>query len=229
MPTAPSPRPSWPRPGRTGRRLERLEPGRRRSSPAPRVALADAVQRAEALVNAAQDDADRTRAEAVRLLDAASAEAVALQAELLAEIEEEEAARFEVIDARSAAVAAREAALEGEPDQTAQPAAIALAPRPDGAGEGDGDRPKRRWGRGLRIAILVMAVLAASQLVRAFVITAFIAPSTSMVPAIAEHDRLLPHTLEMSYGSGQADDQRAQATAWPLVTGEGSKRAPLPV
>jgi len=164
------------------------------------VALADAVRQAEALASAA-------RAEARSLREAAAAEGTALQAELLAELEEDAAARYEQLDARSAALAAREAALGGAvPGLTGLPTPAALAPGSDDDDEHERRPPRGRWGRGLRIAILVLAVLAASQLIRAFVFTPFTIASTSMVPEIDPRDRLLVNRLAYRFADPERGD-----------------------
>jgi len=163
------------------------------------VALADAVRQAEALASAAQ-------AEARSLREAAAAEGTALQAELLAELEEDAAARFEQLDARAAALATREAALGGAVTGPSAPAALA-------PGSDDEDRlerrPRGRWVRVLCIALLVLAVLAASQLIRAFVFTPFTIASTSMAPEIDPRDRLLVNRLAYRF----ADPERGDVVA----------------
>ena len=134
----------------------------------------------------AQADSDATRKlldaleEARRIVTSAEAEA----AEIRARAEAHARPRSEVVERPAPGPS-----VEADPPQVASP-----------------QRRRGRWQRGVRVTLLVGAILAASALLRYHVATPYTVAQSSMEPALSEGDRLVLNKVAYTIGEPERGD-----------------------
>lgn len=184
-----------------------------------RAEIAAAQQRAAELIGAAEQQALGVQTEAV-----------ALQAELLAELQDEVEARLAqaqhaaerirqsaIDDAERDAAAIRSAATDAAASTAAramaasasvaradQPPAGEAAPSPAPSGRRARRRP--RWARNLRLLVLLLAVLLAAGAARRYAVAPYSVSAASMEPQLHDGDRIVVNKLAYVIGEPERGD-----------------------